>query len=69
MSMRTTLTSNSYHSSKFTVLIVVAFTKKGVRHTQGKKTEQQAEQAHNLLVSILVFVREYTYQIICSAYD
>ena len=93
MSMRTTLTSNSYHSkyvrhisqlvqvhnfrnilhiifrnessasnylSKFTVLVVVAFTKKEERK------QQQAQQTHNLLVSILVLVRvSYLFCAVC----
>ena len=60
MSMSTTMTSNSYHSSdskhssKFTVLVVAAFTKEEKR----KRQRQQEKQTHNLLVIIVVFVRE-----------
>ena len=37
-------------SSKFSVLVTLAFTEKG-------KRQQQVEQTHNFLVSILVFAR------------
>ena len=46
--------SDSNHSSTFTVLVVAAFTKKAERKTQ----RQQAKQTHNLQTSIVVFVRE-----------
>ena len=42
------------HSSKFTVLVVAAFTKKEER----KRQRQKAKQTHNLLLSIVVFVCE-----------
>ena len=42
--------------SKFADLVVVVFTTKEKR-LNSKKTEQQPEQTHHLLVSILVFVR------------
>ena len=50
------ISSDTNHSSKFIVVVVVAFVKKEKLHTQAKKTEQQAEQTHNLLINILVFV-------------
>ena len=50
MSIRTTLSSNSYHS-KYVRFI------NPQTHKQ-KRRAQQAEQTHNLLVSILVFVCE-----------
>ena len=46
--------SDSNHSSKFTVLVIVTFTKEEKR----KRYRQQAKQAHNRLVSIVVLVRE-----------
>ena len=58
---------DSNHSSKFTALVIVAFTKKKKekRHVS-KKTKQQAEQTHKLLVSNLVFVREsYLFCALC----
>ena len=52
--------SNSNHSSKFTVLVVVAMT---------KETYKQTEQTHNLLISILVFVRvSYLFCASCMFY-
>ena len=46
--------SDSNHSSKFKVLVVVAFTKK----EEGKRQRQQAKQTHNLRLSIVAFVCE-----------
>ena len=46
--------NDSNHSSIFTVLVFAAFTKK----EEIKSQTQQAKQTHNLLVSIVVFVRE-----------
>ena len=51
--------SYSNHLSKFTILVFFAFTKKKKRNkkeTKAEKTEHQAEQTRNLLVSILVIV-------------
>ena len=42
------------HSSKFTVLVVVGVTKK----EESERQRQQAKQTHNLLLSIVVLVRE-----------
>ena len=46
--------SDSNHSSTFTVLVVGAFTNK----EEGKRQRQQAKQTHNLIQNIVVFVCE-----------
>ena len=46
------------NATKFTVLVVVALTKKRKEIHKQKRTEEQVEQTHNHLVSILMFVRD-----------
>ena len=54
----------SNHLLKFTILVVVAFTKKEERKRQRQR--QQAKQTLNLLLSIIVFVCEsYLFCVSC----
>ena len=48
------------HSSKFTVLVIVRHLQEQQKskHISKKDKEQQVQQTYNLLVSILVFVRD-----------
>ena len=56
------LINDADHSSKFTVLVVVAFTETEER----KRQRQQAKQTLNLLLSIVVFVSES--YLFCDSY-